>query len=114
MADAPVYFKTKAWVVVKGKESWRTYPSGHAHAGQKIIDAARIIRITANKPTLASDEIACQIEVELCDTWFLNPAPKINIRLPAPVEQDPQVTVSPVVRGRAPSPAADIINQAGS
>lgn len=101
----------EAWLVMKSKKGYGTYPTTSPWAGQQRIDGARIVKVTANKPVLDGDEIAFKIVVDVDESWFLEGTATIKAQVPAQPQAtaDIQATVDMPVRGRAKSAAASVV-----
>ena len=100
----------KAWLVVKATRSqFNVYTTG-PHYGQPRVNSMKITKVTQSKPSVAEDELAFQVEIDLDESWFLDGTATIKASVPArQPSQDIQATVDMPVKGRAPSPAAGIV-----
>jgi hypothetical protein len=103
--------KVEAWLVLKAKSGYGTYPPSSPYAGQTRINGARVVKVAVNKPTLADDEITFKIEIDVDESWFLEGTATIKATVPAQPasSSDIQATVDMPVRGRAQSPAAAVV-----
>ena len=106
--------KVEAWLVVKAKrDPWnQTYPYGHPYHGQVRVEGAKVVKVAQNKPALEDDSIAFKVEIDVDSSWFLEGTATIKAQVPAPPQsaQEIQATVDLPVKGKAPSPAAQIIH----
>lgn len=102
----------ECWLVMKAKSGYGSYPPGTPWAGQQRINGARVTKVTANKPTLAEDEIAFKVEIDVDESWFLEGTATIKAQVPAQPAQTAaiQAQVDLPVKGRAKSAAAAVIH----
>lgn len=105
--------KVEAWLVLKAKPGWGTYPPASPWAGQKRLDGARVVKTTANKPTLSEDEICFKIDIDVDESWFLEGTATIRATVPAQPTQTAVIpaTVDMPIKGRAKSPAASVVHR---
>ena len=104
--------KLKGWIVVKAKEGYGTYLSPSPYAGQqRIKEDLQFVKFTVSKPSVNTDEVAFQYEMEVDESWFLESPAQIKASVgPAPTAaQSITATVDMPVRGRGKSAAASVI-----
>lgn len=97
----------KGWITVGAKR--KTYGQ-RVSSGKYGVESIRIKALTVNKPIVADDEEAVEVELDFPDGYFDTNSPKIVVKVPA-VAAAPVVTVAKVTKGRAPSAAASIVQR---
>ena len=105
--------KVEAWLVLRAKRSsWQTYKAPSPFTGQPKVEGATVKRVTVNKPTLDADEIAFRVDMDVDESWFLEGTATIKATVPAQPQATAEIQahVDMPVKGKAPSPAAQIIH----
>lgn len=98
----------KGWLLIRAQR--RDY-GPTSKSGQYAVKSLRIMRYAANKPDVGPDEEAVEIAITFPDGYFDTNSPKIEVVIPAPVQDTPQDAVYAEVRPMKPSAAAAVIGR---